>query len=695
MNALKILRIKEWWGYKVPMLLAVFVLFYDTSSGTAGDMLLGAGILIWWTTAAAAFGYMINNIFDIEQDRLAGKPNFTAGMSGSNRILTGVLLAAAALVTWLVFFRSLYLFSLAFIHLFLFLIYSIPPLRLKERGYAGILTDACYAYCLPVIIALGFALAYGHKQISFAENIILITILWSLAAGARSILLHHFKDRKADKISNTFNVVNAYGLKTNSRLINIGILPVELLCFYFLLSQQTQYPLTRIFIFSFYLLLITFTMTRFGLVWNFKRRFLSMRFSPTQFYEGWFLLVNLSIAALSQSAFLIFIPIQIVLFQNEVFQFIAKICITLYAWVKAFYFAMKRLFKPLIVNSWHHIVRPVISFLVNYSIYYFRKLILRQTESEATTPLSNWRKNDTNFSGNAANGVQTKTKQQARKATEVWARNAPLSDDNRIVNGLWIGRSLSHIEQLTVRSFMASGHTFRLWVYEPVDNVPAGVEVCDANTIIPSGQIFRYKYANAFGHGKGSVSGFSDVFRYKLLYDQGGWWVDMDICCIHPFQFDSPYFFRTHHDLDMVGNIMKCPKGSQLMWDCYTEAKETVDENNTDWHKPIEILNRHIVQQDLSDFIFRDFSNEDKWGEIKQYIFKNTEISPDYVALHWMNEEWRSRGINKNDIRYNSRLGQLLVKYDIIKRPGSGIKILANDLRHLIWVPVYDRLKAQ
>jgi hypothetical protein len=31
--------------------------------------------------------------------------------------------------------------------------------------------------------------------------------------------------------------------------------------------------------------------------------------------------------------------------------------------------------------------------------------------------------------------------------------------------------------------------------------------------------------------GKGTYAGFSDLFRYKMLFDRGGWWVDTDVVC--------------------------------------------------------------------------------------------------------------------------------------------------------------------
>jgi len=243
--------------------------------------------------------------------------------------------------------------------------------------------------------------------------------------------------------------------------------------------------------------------------------------------------------------------------------------------------------------------------------------------------------------------------------------------NNKIINGLWIGNTLSKIELLTLSSFINNGHDFYLWVYEDlVTKIPSEVILKDANSIIPKERIFRYKYKNQFGHGKGSLGGFSDIFRYQLLYRHGGWWVDMDVCCLKPFDFENPYVFRTHHNLAMVGNIMKCPKGSELMLNCYNESILEVTEENTDWHKPIEILNKHIKNLNLTNYII-EISNQDSWDYVRKLITKNKPLPSNWYAIHWVNEMWRSMGLNKNFFYKKSTLGQLYFKHKIIGTENS------------------------
>jgi hypothetical protein len=133
-----------------------------------------------------------------------------------------------------------------------------------------------------------------------------------------------------------------------------------------------------------------------------------------------------------------------------------------------------------------------------------------------------------------------------------------MHEENKIVHGLWIGKHLSLVELLCLHSFLRQGHEFHLWTYDQLETpVPSGIFIEDASQIIASDEVFAYRNRNQFGHGKGSYAGFSDIFRYRLLYLKGGWWTDMDVVCLSPLDFREPYVFRTHHDFAAVGNIMK------------------------------------------------------------------------------------------------------------------------------------------
>lgn len=237
------------------------------------------------------------------------------------------------------------------------------------------------------------------------------------------------------------------------------------------------------------------------------------------------------------------------------------------------------------------------------------------------------------------------------------------------VHGLWIGDELSLMELLTIKSFILNGYNFNLWVYEPIKTeLPKGCICHDANKIITKDKVFKYKHPSQFGVGVGSYAGFSDIFRYKLLHDVGGWWVDMDVTCLKPFDVDAPYFFSGHISLPLVGNIMKAPKGSKLMKKCYEQATIEVNEENRDWHLPIKILVDNVFDFKLQKYIVQGISNNDISFFIKKIIYLNVNLPNNWFFIHWCNEIWRTNKISKNNFIHSSIYGNLLTKYGLVPK---------------------------
>ncbi len=136
------------------------------------------------------------------------------------------------------------------------------------------------------------------------------------------------------------------------------------------------------------------------------------------------------------------------------------------------------------------------------------------------------------------------------------------------VQSLWIGATLSTMERLSIASFLAQGHPFHLYTYGELQNVPAGTTLLDARSILPEAEIFVYTR----GIGKGSYAAFSDLFRYAALLDRGGWWVDLDVVALRPFEFDRDYVFGYESPHTVCTAVFHAPRGSKLVQRCYQEA---------------------------------------------------------------------------------------------------------------------------
>lgn len=135
------------------------------------------------------------------------------------------------------------------------------------------------------------------------------------------------------------------------------------------------------------------------------------------------------------------------------------------------------------------------------------------------------------------------------------------------VNSFWHGDSLGWMERACLKSFLDQGVHFRLYTYGAVAGIPEGIEVADANTIIPQDDIFFFD--GLFGEkSKGSPAVFSNLFRYRLQKLKAGPWVDCDMYCVKPFRFDPNEYVFAWQKLNSVNTaVMSLPHDSPIVDD--------------------------------------------------------------------------------------------------------------------------------
>ncbi|WP_162914125.1 glycosyltransferase family 2 protein [Taklimakanibacter lacteus] len=100
--------------------------------------------------------------------------------------------------------------------------------------------------------------------------------------------------------------------------------------------------------------------------------------------------------------------------------------------------------------------------------------------------------------------------------------------ERTLFQGFWHGAPLGPLLRACLASFIKMGHRFDLYCYDKVA-VPPGVRLRDANKIIPRSELFYWDNPMT---GKSEISPFSDLFRFKLLSERGGWWSDVDAICL-------------------------------------------------------------------------------------------------------------------------------------------------------------------
>lgn len=103
-----------------------------------------------------------------------------------------------------------------------------------------------------------------------------------------------------------------------------------------------------------------------------------------------------------------------------------------------------------------------------------------------------------------------------------------------VAHFFWHG-DLSRLEIACIKSFVAHGFDVNLWSYTglKVD----GAKSRNAAKILPIRYLTLVSQHSEFtkttrGADHGALAAFSDLFRYKVLADKGGWWFDTDCMCL-------------------------------------------------------------------------------------------------------------------------------------------------------------------
>ena len=214
------------------------------------------------------------------------------------------------------------------------------------------------------------------------------------------------------------------------------------------------------------------------------------------------------------------------------------------------------------------------------------------------------------------------------------------------VQSLWIGARLSTMERLSIRSYLSLGHEFHLFTYGNVEGVPDGAAVRPAEDVLPASDVFRYRR----GPGRGSVSAFSNCFRYRLLLERGGWWTDLDSVCVRPLDFADEHVLgreRSPEGGTLIGSgLIKAPAGSALMEYCWRASREA-DRSRLRWGEigPL-LLSRAVgaVGAEVTVLEPEAFFPIDFW-RVWELVLEG-EVPDGCHAVHLWHSQWRLHALD-------------------------------------------------
>ena len=239
-----------------------------------------------------------------------------------------------------------------------------------------------------------------------------------------------------------------------------------------------------------------------------------------------------------------------------------------------------------------------------------------------------------------------------------------------MINFFWHG-DISDIQKLCWNSFLNFHNNINIWCYDEIKDYEKFCK--DANQILPQDELF---YANnPWGEveKKEFVAPFSDIFRYKLMNDYCGWYVDSDMICLKKL----PKIAGTHLNSEYNENKIRVLRNSVL----YS------DKTNNIFGKMFRDIIKRPHYQDTfqGEWGFEDFlekykitnsfepifSNPIEWYDIEKIVKDDFKFGKKTYMVHLFNVMWKNGLWSKESIKTislknyskNSFYGKIKRKY--------------------------------
>jgi hypothetical protein len=315
------IRAFEWWEFKLaPIFATVYATAYllDVPLTSLWQFLI---LLLFALAPGAAYVSVINDLTDLEEDRLAGKHN---RLEGKSKAYIFVMLGCCILpglvmcYYWRNRFLTLSLYLAAWI---VYSLYSFPPIRLKTRGFLGVLADASGAHLLPQLITVSALTYWCGKQLDFVWFV--AVGVWGLFCGIRGILWHQLKDKKSDEIAGA----TTFGQRHDSLFIqHLGeriIFPIEVIAFAFMLFYTRNIVAFVLLAFYGYIAWLRYRLWLVEVIIVLTKK--KYRIALYEYYEFFYPLAFLIIACIQRPSDLLILVGHLILFPRHTVLFVRDV----------------------------------------------------------------------------------------------------------------------------------------------------------------------------------------------------------------------------------------------------------------------------------------------------------------------------------------------------------------------------------
>ena len=288
----------------------------------------------------AALGYFINEFFDQAHDKTAGKINKLSLIAPTYQLALFLGILAFTLVPWIYLPKDNLSYVLIITELLLFLIYSVPFIRLKETFFFAGVIDTMYAYVVPAVLSYHTYSFLSQSTISLEYLSLFFLLLF--VVGYRNILVHQIKDIMGDIRSKTKSLPQLLGPDLSNKflhwLVLFELLLLSLTLIWFSInSWQISLFIAALILFVYQHKSSLKQLLIFDGFFALKK----LRQRADVYYQKFFPVASLVLLICVDPYWLVIAPMHWALFINLNLK-----------------------------NRYHTYVRPVLSSMINYFIYY-------------------------------------------------------------------------------------------------------------------------------------------------------------------------------------------------------------------------------------------------------------------------------------------------------------------------------------
>jgi 4-hydroxybenzoate polyprenyltransferase len=163
---------------------------------------------------STAYGYLVNDLSDVELDRIHGKSNVFHDISSSQQKYYVLSAFIFSIIFAIPFLHTRYFLGLWGIWFLLGTFYSLEPIRLKTKGFLNIFSIVLAQRILPVLLLFS-ALSFWDLPD------ILLILLYILLRGFSSDINHQLEDFPLDSNTGTATFVQKLGIQRSEKLFTI------------------------------------------------------------------------------------------------------------------------------------------------------------------------------------------------------------------------------------------------------------------------------------------------------------------------------------------------------------------------------------------------------------------------------------------------------------------------------------------